>query len=245
MKLFEKLSGLSEFFWSAMQILFVFMVLPGFFYLVVLLLPEEFSGSILDLISNFGEDIPLFQSVFGMVKSVFSLTSSPEAVTVFLSEFVSNIGNNIVEAMTAGMCVSMFKEINVILRIPGVPAVAVMLGTFFGVFVLSITSGLPFHIRVIILIVLIIINVVLILVPKSAFDLSSKPKKIIQLIMIGFQAVIVTYFMFFLACVLTMISQRLTGFYQILTLWILPAIIMIAMIALDYYVATAKSYSWK
>lgn len=226
---------------TIIQIIIVILILPIIAYVVSLILPKESAQAMWNMVIGLFDDVPLVGSIFSLVDSFRTMAQSSIGYLEFFNNLIQTLGSCIVEAMISGMCVLAMREISVMIKIPGVPAIGIMIGCFLGAFLLKLISAVPMPVKIGIFVVLVVIDVLLIFLTEVGQD---KPKKIINLVMIGFQAVISGYALFFSACVLRIVAQGVNGWNDIWIYWIFPAIVLTLMMILDYYVATAKSHSF-
>ena len=227
---------------SVIQIVIVMVAVPLLILLLSAVFPDVVRKSFWNSLLGLLEDVPLTGSVLGLVESFYTMTQTAEGYLYFFADFVHEIGSSVVEALVVGMMVHTFRELSVMV-IPGVPAVACMLGAFSGVFVVKLTQAFTPAWHYGFLIFFVVANVALIYLTEIAdAEPTTKAKKVIDTVMLGFQAIIAGFSLFFTACVLWLFVNKPADFGIIVKMWVIPAIIMSAMLVVDYIAATAESY---
>lgn len=226
---------------TVVQIIIIVLLLPLLMFVIARIIPQEAAQSMWNMIVEFFDDIPLVGSIFSLVDSFRTMSQSAIGYIEFFNTLIHTIGSCVVEAMISGMCVLAMREVSIMIKIPGIPAIGIMVGCIIGSFLLKLIGSVSMPIKFGIFIVLLVIDIVLIFITEPGQD---KPKKIINLVMIGFQAVISGYALFFSACVLRIVAEGVSGWSEIWIYWILPAITLTGMMFVDYFAATAKSYSF-
>ena len=208
----------------------MWLLFPGILLILSFLLPDDAINAFWNVLSNLIEDIPFVGTLFDLVQSFRSVAGSDNNYLLFMNNLIENIGNCIIEVTIEGMCIFAMIQLNRICKLRGVPAIAIMLGAVIGVIVLGVTRPLPTPFKIAIIIIMIIGNIVLLVLanPRKPFH-----SYIGSLIAMGFQAVVAAYTQFFIACILKIFAERITGFNDLLVLWIIPALVMTAMLIFD------------
>lgn len=231
---------------SVIQIGIVVLLIPAVLLLLSAVFPDEVRRGLWNSLLGALNDVPLTGSVLGLVESFYTMTQTADGYLLFFADMLHHIGACVLEATIVGMFIHALRELSVIF-IPGVPAVAIMLGAFAGVFAVKLTEGLPVQVRFVIMLALVAVNIVLIFVTEPSVDggePANKAKKVIDTVMLGFQSIIAGFSLFFTACVLWLFVNKPADFNMIFVMWIMPAFVLSLMFLLDYSVATAKTHSF-
>ena len=231
---------------SIIQLMIVVLILPLLLYIISeLFLPKDAFNSFLGGIIELFDDVPLVSSMFNLVSSFHQMAQTTTGYIDFFNHFLKSIGPVVVEAMISGMCVLAMREISVMIGIPGVPAIGIMIGMIASVFFLKAISAVALPVKVGIFIILLVADILLVIFSEPLATPSNKLRKKINIIMIGFQAVIAGYSMFYAACVLQSVAEGLHSFKEFFIFLIFPSLVLIAMLVVDFWVATAKKDSFR
>lgn len=222
---------------SVGQVVLVVLILPGILYLLSFAFSKETLEALWTSLTQIADEIPATGNILDLVRNFYTMSQTPDGYMLFFDGFLKTLGNEVMDIMMVGMCIYALSTISREF-IPGIPAVAVMVGSFLGVLLTWLTKGAVFQAKLFIISGLVIMNLVVIMVLHGV----NKAELVIKLFLMGFQGVIAQYSLFFTACVLYLIAEKPAGFRAICIFWIFPAIVFALMLGLDFYVQMSTEF---
>ena len=226
---------------SVSQLVLVVLILPGILYLLSFVFPQEALQAMWSSLTELAGETPVSGNLLDFVVNFYRMMHSD--FMGFFSRFIGLVGKEVMDVMMVGMCVYALSTLSRQF-IPGIPALAVVFGSFIGVLLNWLTKASSLQAKLFIVVGLVIMNIVIIVILHGV----NKAELAIKLCLMGFQAVIAEYSLFFAACLAYLITNKPGDMQSIWLFWIFPAIVFSLMLGLDFYVQSATEFrfvKWK